>query len=69
MSEPDEYLVLARAKLNFARKRPGGRVWDDGCARDEFGTRLSSRDLYLTEQERDEFLEQARHELRNEPAR
>ncbi len=68
MSEPDDYLVLARAKLNFARKCPGGRLWDNGCAQDEAVTRLSSKDLYLTDEERAEFLEQARYELRNEPA-
>ena len=68
MSEPDEFLVLARAKLNFAQKCSGGRIWDEACAQDDAGTGLSRRDLCLTDEERAEFLEQARHELRNEPA-
>lgn len=68
MSKPDDFLVLARVKLNFALKCSGGRVWDEACAQDETGTSMSSRDLCLTEVERAEFLEQARHELRNEPA-
>lgn len=68
MSEPDEFRVLARAKLNFAQKCQCGRVWDEGCAQHDAETGLLSIDLCLTEEERSEFLEQARYELRNEPA-
>ncbi|KQP31104.1 hypothetical protein ASF49_11020 [Methylobacterium sp. Leaf104] len=64
MTEADASLVLARAKLNFARKGHGERCWDaDGA-----DTRLTSDCtlLPLSETEREEFLEQARHELRQE---
>lgn len=65
MREPDENLVLARAKLNFARKGHGERCWDGDFTESAqiYGRSL----LVLTRAEREEFLEQARHELRREP--
>lgn len=64
MPEPDEVLVLARAKLNFARKSHGDRCWDlDGDDDDTYGAHL----MTLSDGEREEYLEQARHELRHEP--
>jgi hypothetical protein len=65
MSEPDTHLVLARAKLNFARKDHGERCWDDESA---IADAIHGRPvLPLTKTEREEFLAQARHELRREP--
>lgn len=65
MSEPIESLVLARAKLNFARKGHGERCWDAEFTDSEAlcGAAL----LPLSEAERQEFLDQARHELQREP--
>lgn len=65
MREPDESLVLARAKLNFARKGHGERCWDSAFAADV--ETYGRTNLVLTQAERGEFLEQARHELRREP--
>ncbi|WP_336486133.1 hypothetical protein [Methylobacterium nigriterrae] len=64
MTEPDAMLVLARAKRNFAIKGHGDRVWDRAEAEDVEirGTAV----LPLSEEERAEYLEQARHELRRE---
>ncbi|NEU11748.1 hypothetical protein G3T14_06335 [Methylobacterium sp. BTF04] len=64
MREPDENLVLARAKLNFACKSHGERCWD-GIFSDNVKT-YGRPVLVLSENERAEFLEQARHELRHE---
>lgn len=65
MLEPNESLVLARAKLNFTRTGHGDRCWDSDVAACQ---EIYGRTLYvLTQGERDEFLEQARHELRHEP--
>ncbi|MCJ2082862.1 hypothetical protein [Methylobacterium sp. J-090] len=69
MSEPEESLVLARAKLNFARKGHGERCWDAEPFDDPDGIRGNGCPiLALSQAERDEFLEQARHELRRAPA-
>lgn len=62
MSQPDETLVLARAKLNFAQKCHGDRCWEA-----EGDSAYDSHVLVLSEEERAEYLEQARHELRTEP--
>ena len=58
----DESAALAKAKLNFANKCHGERVWDELSA--EVGMGTPSRPFYLSDQERAEFLEQARHEIR-----
>jgi hypothetical protein len=64
MTEIDEVLVLARAKLNLARKGHGERCWDiDGA---EAHPTSECPLLPLSEAEREEFLEQARYELHRE---
>ena len=64
MRETVAVLVLARAKLNFARKGHAERCWDaDGA--DAHPTSECAL-LPLSDSEREEFLEQARHELRHE---
>lgn len=65
MVEPDESLVLARAKLNFAEKSHGDRCWQAEPQGD--GT-YGSHVMALSDEERAEYLEQARHELRAEPS-
>ncbi|WP_375408080.1 hypothetical protein [uncultured Methylobacterium sp.] len=65
MAEPDETLVLARAKLNFAQKGHGDRCWERDAGGD--GT-YGSHVMALSDEERTEYLEQARHELRSEPS-
>lgn len=64
MSDPVEPLVLARAKLNFARKGHGERCWDADFTEAEAlcGAPL----LPLDDAERAEFIAQARHELGQE---
>jgi hypothetical protein len=64
MKDVDAFLVLARAKLNFARKGHGERCWDADTADAHLTTDCTL--LPLSEAEREEFLEQARHELRRE---
>ncbi|MGU3359826.1 hypothetical protein ACLBWX_05775 [Methylobacterium sp. M6A4_1b] len=64
MIEADAFLVLARAKLNFARKSHGERCWDADGADAHLTSDCTL--LPLSETERAEFLEQARHELRQE---
>jgi len=64
MKEADAVLVLARAKLNFARKSHGERCWDAAGANDHPTSECPL--LPLSDAEREEFLEQARHELRSE---
>ena len=65
MAEPDETLVLARAKMNFAQKGHGDRCWDADIDVDHaYGTHV----MALSEEERSEYLDQARHELRTEPS-
>lgn len=66
MIEPDEMLVLARAKRNFAVTAHADRCWEPGSTASEesYGRTL----MVLSDAEREEYLEQARHELRNEPA-
>lgn len=62
MSEPTDAEVLARAKRTFIARNHNDRAWDD-----EFTEREARRDhtvVCLTELERQEYLEQARHELR-----
>ena len=67
MTDPDEMLVLARAKRNFAVKAHADRCWepDSTNCEESYGRSL----MALSDAEREEYLEQARHELRNEPAR
>ena len=65
MAEPDETLVLARAKMNFARKGHGDRCWDADMVVDHV---YGSPVMALSEEERSEYLEQARYELRTEPS-
>ena len=60
--DADEAAALSRAKLNFANKCHGERVWDELTA--EVGTGVPSRPFHLCDLEREEFLEQARHEIR-----
>ena len=66
MVEPEEPLVLARAKHNFAARGHGDRAWDDGDVGQ--ATLCGGPILVLSQAERDEYLDQARHELRSEPA-
>lgn len=63
MIEPDEADVLARAKRTFIAKNHDDRAWD--AAFTEREAREGHSVLCLTEAERREYLEQARHELRN----
>lgn len=65
MAEPDETLVLARAKMNFARKGHGDRCWDADI---DVDLAYGSQVMALSEEERAEYLEQARYELRSEPS-
>ena len=62
MSEPTEADVLARAKRTFIEKNHDDRAWDAGFTEREI--RQGHRVACLTELERQEYLEQARHELR-----
>ncbi|WP_375465746.1 hypothetical protein [uncultured Methylobacterium sp.] len=65
MIEPDETLVVARAKRNFAAKGHGDRAWDaDNAVQAPL---CGGSILVLSQEERDEYLDQARHELRSEP--
>ncbi len=65
MSEPDEAEVLARAKTTFAKNEHFGRTWDETTV--AFTASLYNRAFHLSHEEREEFLEQARHELRRMP--
>ena len=65
MIEPDETLVLARAKRNFAVKGHGDRAWESGNAVQ--APVCGGPILVLSQEERDEYIAQARHELRTEP--
>ncbi|WP_375455020.1 hypothetical protein [uncultured Methylobacterium sp.] len=66
MIEPEESLIVARAKRNFAAKGHGDRAWetDDPVQ----GPLCGGTVMVLSQAERDEYVAQARHELRNEPA-
>ncbi len=66
MSEPSEADVLARAKRNFIACNQDDRAWDEAFTDRE--NRQGHPVLCLSEDERGEFLAQARHELLNEPA-
>lgn len=65
MSEPSEADILARAKRNFIARNHDDRAWDDAFAGRE--AREGHIVLCLSEDERGEYLSQARHELLNEP--
>ena len=62
----NESAALAKAKLNFANKCHGERVWDELSA--EVGMGLPGRPIHLSDQERAKFLQQARHERRKTSA-
>ena len=62
MSEPTEAEVLARAKRTFIAKNHDDRAWDVGFTERE--ARQGHSVACLTELERQEYIEQARHELR-----
>lgn len=62
MSEPTDVEVLARAKRTFIAKNHDDRAWDDEFTERE--ARQGHIVVCLTELERQEYLEQARHELR-----
>ncbi|GJE15194.1 hypothetical protein [Methylobacterium longum] len=62
MGEPTEADVLARAKRTFIAKNRDDRAWDAGFTERE--VRHGHNVACLTELERQEYLEQARHELR-----
>ncbi|MCJ2095498.1 hypothetical protein MKK67_23795 [Methylobacterium sp. J-072] len=62
MSEPTEDEVLARAKRTFIEKNRDDRAWDEAFTGRE--ARQGHTVACLTELERQEYLEQARHELR-----
>ena len=62
MGEPTEAEVLARAKRTFIAKNHDDRAWDQGFTDRE--TRQGHSVACLSELERQEYLEQARHELR-----
>ena len=62
MGEPTEVEVLARAKRNFISKNHNDRAWDAGFTERE--VRQGHIVSCLTEFERQEYLDQARHELR-----
>lgn len=66
MSEPTNDEVLARAKRTFIAKNRDDRAWDESFTQRE--AREGHPVHCLSETEREEFLEQARHELRNSPA-
>ena len=62
MSEPTEAEVLARAKRTFIAKNHDDRAWDASFTERE--ARRGHPVACLTGLERQEYLEQARHELR-----
>jgi len=62
MSEPTDAEVLARAKRTFTSKNHNDRAWDEDFTDRE--ARHGHNVVCLTELERQEYLEQARHELR-----
>ena len=66
MSEPTEADVQARAKRNFVAKNHDDRAWDVAFTQRE--ARQGHSVLCLSEHERSEYLEQARYELRKQPA-
>ena len=66
MEEPSDADVLARAKRNFIARNQDDRAWDEAFT-DREG-RQGHVVLCLSDDERGEFIAQARHELRNEPA-
>ena len=65
MSEPSEADVLARAKRNFIARNHDDRAWD--VAFTEREGRHGNTVLCLSDDERGEYIAQARHELLNEP--
>ena len=65
MSEPSDAEILARAKRNFIAHNQDDRAWDEGFTTREH--RQGHPVLCLSEDERGEFIAQARHELLNEP--
>ena len=62
MMEPSDDRVLAKAKETLAEKSHDGRSWDKAAA--ERDASVGHITLRLSERERAEYLEQARHELR-----
>lgn len=65
MREPSEADILAKAKRNFIAHNQDDRAWDEAFTSRE--NRQAHTVLCLSEDERNEFLAQARHELLNEP--
>ena len=65
MTESTEAEVLARAKSNFIDTTHDDRAWDKEAMQREADKGHSV--MCLTEEERQEYLEQARHELRSRP--
>lgn len=65
MAGPTEADVLARAKRNFIAHNQDDLAWDESFTQRE--VRQGHPVLCLCEDERGEFLAQARHELLNEP--
>lgn len=63
MSEPSDESVLAKAKRTFAEKNHHDRSWDKAAAKRE--EKAGRTALHLSDRERAEYLEQARHELRD----
>lgn len=66
MIEPSEAEVLARAKRTFIARNQDDRAWDESFAIRE--NRQGHPVLCLSDDERGEFLAQARHELLNDAA-
>ena len=65
MGQFSEAEVLARAKRNFIARNQDDRAWDEGFEIRE--TRQGHPVLCLSDDERGEFIAQARHELLNDP--
>ena len=62
MSEPTDVEVLTRAKRTFTAKNHNDRAWDEVFT--DWEVRQGNNVVCLTEVERQEYIEQARHELR-----
>ncbi|WP_375460002.1 hypothetical protein [uncultured Enterovirga sp.] len=63
MSEPSDDHVLARAKQTLAQKGRNDRSWDKRAAKHQ--EEEGHTTLRLSDRERSEYLDQARHELRS----
>lgn len=64
MREPSDESVLAKAKRTLAEKSHDDRSWDKAAAK--LAEEAGRTALRLSDRERAEYLEQARHELRDE---